>query len=74
MSESRRSVLSKNWNSFLRQSDNKTELFTYLSSQLHLNFRLSDKFVYVTIEFYVGLDQDTSLIIAPYNHEADNRL
>ena len=52
----------------LHYSDNKTELFAYLASHIHLDFRPSDKFVYVTIESDVGLDQDTSLI-APCNHE-----
>ena len=81
-SGSRRRVLPhlpvpKEWNSFLRNSDNKTELFAFLATHIHQNFHPAGKFVFVTNDSGVlcwPKDQDVSLM-APCNHEeADSRI
>ena len=81
-SGSRRRVLPhlpvpKEWNSFLRNSDNKTELFAFLATHIYQNFHPAGKFVFVTNDSDVlcwPKDQDVSLM-APCNHEeADSRI
>eukprot|EP00795_Rhopilema_esculentum_P007388 gene7388-13137_t len=69
-------VLSKDWKYFLRHSDNKTELFSYLVQFVHENLRPEGKTEMVTIgeNALCWPVRDTSLI-NPCNHkEADTRI
>ena len=64
------------WKSFLRHSDNKTELFSYLAQFIHANLRPERKIVIVTTgeNALCWPPRDTSLI-NPCNHEeADTRI
>ncbi len=64
------------WKSFLRHSDNKTELFSYLAQFIHENLRPEGKTVIVTKgeNALCWPPRDTSLI-NPCNHEeADTRI
>ena len=67
----------KDWKSFLRHNDNKTELFEYLADYIHKNVRPVDKMIIVTSGenvFCWPVDMDDSLP-APCNHEeADYRI
>eukprot|EP00794_Sanderia_malayensis_P013061 gene13061-14405_t len=69
-------IVPANWNSFLRHSDNKTELFSYLANFSHQNLKNGEKSFAITIgsEVLTLPPQDTS-IISPCNHEeADSRM
>eukprot|EP00794_Sanderia_malayensis_P013119 gene13119-14467_t len=69
-------IVPANWNSFLRHSGNKTELFSYLANFSHQNLKNGEKSFAITIgsEVLTLPPQDTS-IISPCNHEeADSRM
>ena len=65
-----------NWKSFLRHSENKTELFSFLANYGHENFKPANKTVVFTLGSVVLCtpEQDTSSL-EPCNHEeADTRM
>eukprot|EP00794_Sanderia_malayensis_P013365 gene13365-14740_t len=68
--------VSSDWKSFLRHSDNKTELFSYLAQFIHESLRLDGNTVIVTTgeNALCWPTRDTS-VIDPCNHEeADTRI
>eukprot|EP00794_Sanderia_malayensis_P014494 gene14494-16001_t len=69
-------IVPANWNSFLRHSDNKTELFSYLANFSHQNLKNGEKSFAITIGSEVlTLPPQDSSIISPCNHEeADSRM
>ena len=64
------------WKSFLRHSDNKTELFSYLAQFIHKNLRPEGKTVIVTTgENALCWPPRNTSLINPCNHEeADTRI
>ena len=64
------------WNSFLRHSDNKTELFLYLAQFIHKKLRPEGKTVIVTTgENALCWPPRNTSLINPCNHkEADTRI
>ena len=70
------SIVPKDWKSFLRHSENKTELFVLIARIYHANLKPESKTVIITIHDHVLCwpNQDTSNI-DPCNHEeADTRI
>ena len=66
----------RNWKSFLRHSENKTKLFSFLAKYGHHHLRLISKTVVFTLgsSILCSPDQDTSNL-EPCNHEeADTRI
>ena len=70
-------TMPRNWASFLRVNENKTEMFTFLSGVVYDSFQLADKELLITKDDDVlrnPLQLDTSAL-APCNHEeADTRI
>lgn len=71
-----KSQLPSNWASFLRDNDNKTELFTFLARYISTMITSQDKKVFVTLgpDVFANVNDDLSMLTPCSHEEADTRI